>query len=224
MTLRWPDNLAPHSIDAHLEPRPVGGTPALSGGRQWVQSDAGCWSIQYEAIPVTGDGILMYRALSAQLNGPATPILVPVFEGLRAPWASSDHDGETLHDDDTEFSDDTGYDQPVIDVTAAAAVLRATALTVTLNLSATLSAGMFFSLGERLYLIAALDSQIDAGPPEVWRISIMPPLREAISDGTSLNFETPACRCVLAQSGGMPLSLDLVRGEPSVTFTEDFSG
>lgn len=227
MTLRWPCMLGPNDIEVDLTPRPQGGGPSLAGGSQWVQSDAGVWEITYGSIPATELRINAYRALALLLNGPVTPILVPVFDKKRAPWPLVDVKrltsyGDIPHSDGSLFSDGSGYYTPVIDATATVAAIRATSLTMTLNYGGKLWGAEFFSIDENLYQIKSV-SLSDAGPPAVYTIGFMPPLRAAITDGTVLNFDDPVCRCTLASSAGMPLSLsNRAVGLPSVSFIEDF--
>lgn len=233
MTLRWPCMLGPNDIEVDLTPRPQGGGPSIAGGSQWVQSEAGVWEITYSSIPTSRLRINAYRMIALLLNGPATPILVPVFDKKRAPFPFVDPTvggpritsyGDIPHSDDSLFSDGSGYYTPVIDATAAAAAIRSTSLTMTLNYGGMIWGGEFFSIGENLYEIKSV-SLTDAGPPGVYEIGFMPPLRVAITDGTVLNFDDPVCRCTLASSSGMPLSLsNRIVGLPAVSFIEDFSG
>ena len=230
MTLSWPKaNLAPKSISVDLSPRPVGGVPSITGGMQWLQSDAGCWLITYSGVELmNATNIKLFRALARLLNGPGTPIMVPVFEmDDRVPWPTSGGVQVTkynpvLHSDSTYFSDGSGYYQPVIDAYAAAAPLRATSLTVTWNYGGTLVGGEFFSIDEGLYQIATV-VQTSAGPPVIYQITFLPPLRAALGASTALNFDDPRARCIL--SGTTDMTHDLQSGvfaEPNVNWIEDF--
>lgn len=222
----WPRTIPPLNASYDLLPRPVMGPPSISGGFQSVQSDAGFWVIEFQEIPLGGARLRAFRALSALLNGPATPVLVPVFERDRAPWPLADGkpvmEMPTTHSDGTPFSDGFAYAQSVIDATSAVAALGATALTITFNTGGTLEGGMLFSIKENLYLTKTVFLN-SAGPPSVYSCTFLPPLRAAVTAGTVLNFDTPVCRCTLAGPGGLPLTIQYgSHARPSVSFTEDF--
>ncbi len=229
MTLRWPCVLTPNDIEVDLVPRPQGGGPSLAGGSQWVQSDAGCWEITYGSLPVSRARVNAFRSYALQLNGPATPILVPVFDSRHSAWPTINGVrvstyGDIPHDDGMVFSDGTGYGQDVIIATASSASFRSTSLEITVTVGGALQGGEFFSIGEYLYEIATAVVTSD-GPPTIYNITFLPPLREGIDNNTVLNFDTPAARCTLASPGGMPLSLsNRIVGLPSVSFIEDFAG
>lgn len=222
--LRWPGVLPPRDVEVDLLPRPVIGPPSITGGQQTVQSDAGCWQIVYQDIVVVeAMRVKTYRSLAALLNGPATPILVPVFDCPRIPWPDGVPGAAIAHSDDSLFSDGTGYSQPTVDIVAAAAAVRATLLNITVNASAELEGGEYFSVDDHLYIITTVEPLAD-GPPATYQIGIMPPLRQPIGDDTSLNFDSPVCRCVLADANGMPLMLQFRKiATPTLTFIEDFS-
>lgn len=222
--LRWPGLLPPRDVEVDLLPRPVMGPPSITGGQQTVQSDAGCWQIIYQGIVVVEPArVKTYRAVAALLNGPSTPILIPVFDCPRIPWPNGRPGADIPHSDTTLFSDGTGYLQLLVDIKADGAAVRATAISITVNASAELSGGEFFSIDDRLYIVTTVET-LTAGPPATYRIGFMPPLRVPIGDDTELNFDSPVCRCVLADGNGMPLMLQIRKvATPTLTFIEDFS-
>lgn len=227
MTLRWSPRLQPKDVAVNPGPRPIGGPPALDGGAQWVQSDAGCWYIDYYGISVVeSDRIKLFRILQGLLNGPATSILVPTFDCKQAPWPL-DGSGRkiigsyTPHSDGTPFSDDTLYYNQSIDITCAVASAGLSALTITVNMAGELQGGEHFSVGERLYRIIGIE-QVSSSPL-MYDVDIWPPLREAIADGAQLDFDRPVCRCILADPRGLMLTLQSrVIGRPNVSFIEAF--
>lgn len=113
--------------------------------------------------------------------------------------------GSVLHSDGASFSDGAGYYQPIIDVvTYGSALLRGTTLYLYLNNCGDLLGGESFSIehptwGWRLYEIATVE-YIDATHVKV---TFNPPLREAVSIGTQLEFDRPRCTMKLLNSAAM---------------------
>lgn len=228
MTLRWPSRLPPRDVAADIIPRAIMGPPSMSGGQQAVQSDAGCWYIQYNSISVIEEfRVKLWRVMQARLNIVGTPILLPVFDCKRSPYPldTSGHKitsyGEVPHSDTALFSDGTGYGSRVIDITAAAyAEFRAVTMEITVNYAGALEGGEFFStLVGDMYTITSIE--LITGT--TYAIGLSPPLRAAIPAGTQLEFDNPVCRCVLENPGSMSLMLtQRIVGRPSLEFIEDF--
>lgn len=228
MTLRWPSRLPPRDVAADVIPRAIMGPPAMSGGQQAVQSDAGCWYIQYNSISVIEEfRVKLWRVMQARLNVVNTPILIPVFDCKRSPWPLDVSGnkivsyGDAPHSDDSLFSDGSGYGTDVIDIeVATAAEFRDTSLEITINNAADLEGGEFFStLAGDMYTIVSLE--LISGT--TYAISVSPPLRAALPAGTKLQFDNPVCRCVLENPGSMSLMLtQRVVARPSLEFIEDF--
>jgi hypothetical protein len=186
----------------------------------------GLWVAELSNISLaTADHIRAWRAIAALADGGAEPIIVPRCEKLTFPAPIIDGSpvyswGEVPHSDGALFSDDTGYYQPVVEAEAASAgALRATSMDVTITTGGELQGGETFSIehptmGHRCYVIGSVDGDT---------ITFRPPLREAVSAGTALEFDQPKCLMRLASGDAMALTLDMRRfGGPSATFVEWF--
>lgn len=217
----WPrDLLRPRSVAVDSAPRTTGGAASLSGITQAVAVPAGVWTIRYDKFPVlTPDRVLAWRALAAQIEGRANRVVVPVWASvlMRDPPADPD---PVAHDDGAFFSDGSGYLGSPFDITVAAAALGATAVTLAVaRAPVEIAAGQDFSIGLRLYRIAALE---DAGDGVHFAATVWPPLRDDVPAGSVAEFWRPVCQCRLASDKEMALPLDLGRfGTPSVSFIED---
>lgn len=224
-TIRWPDDvLRPQNVSFDLDSRSLAGPASVSGATQVVASDAGIWKATFGSVIVKSrQAVLAHRAIAALLEGRLGSILVPLCRGYGpSSGAVLSEDEKALfaqvpHDDDAFFDDDTGYVGSLTDVVLAAdAAVRATTLHVTVNYAADdIQPGMHFSLGERLYRIRTYDAPTGA-------MTIRPPLREAVTAGDRLEFDSPVCRMRLLQDDGLDLELALRRfGSPTVQFIED---
>jgi hypothetical protein len=204
-----------------------------------VRSDGGgLWSCTMTDVSLSGMpsavgrdrqrlSALLWRAVRQACDGGVTPIIVPRNDALFRPWPAGVAQGEPadiLHSDDTLFDDDTGYYQPTIDITAAAADLRATSLDITINVGRALVGGESFSIlhGDmdwRLYEI----STVVMDDATSGTITFNPPLRQAIFAGTQLEFDRPRCLMRLAQTNAMDLSVaPWAFNQASVQFVETF--
>jgi hypothetical protein len=159
---------------------------------------------------------LLWRAVRQICDGGVNNIVVPRNDALFRPWPFQATSGGVAggpagvpHSDLAMFSDDAGYYQSMIDVTVAAdAALRATGLAIQLNWCGGLMGGESFSIqhptfGWRLYEIATVTYDSDTAA----RITFMPPLREAVSVGTPLEFDRPRCVMRLARTSSMDLTV-----------------
>lgn len=220
MTVYWPRGLlVPRHASINPAPATVAGVASLSGFRQAVASPAGVWLIVYDAIKVGQAQRLLWRALAAQIEGRANPIILPVYdrEDLRplgtAAAATAAHGDGAVHGDGTHYR--SRRTQVVAAVAAARGAVR---LTTTTLLGATLHPGQHFSIGQRLYRIKAVEALSGANTT----FTFWPPAREAILAGAEIEFDEPVCKVRLAEDGGMDLALDTGRHAfPSLTFIED---
>jgi hypothetical protein len=149
-----------------------GGT-SLNGDPSVYTSDGGGrWTCQMTVPLVDLDGntsaqqIKKARASIEATRGGSLPIILTYMADAEAPYPSV---GTT------------------ITITAAAASVRATTLTITVTSGGTISGGEVFSInhgtvGPRLYTITAVSGST---------ITLGRPLREAITNGTALEFVTP---------------------------------
>lgn len=200
--LTWPlSSLPPQESAWHLRLTSVSGGTSVNGlnrlsmtdgGGRWTCSMSGVWLRRPEQIKLA-------RALESLMDGGAGLAVVPACERAFAPLPGGGVVADVPHGDDASFGDGALYGASSIVVTADAAPLRATTLTVTRALAAALIGGERFSIdhparGKRLYTV----SRVEAVSDGVDRITIRPPLREAITDDTVLDFDNPGCVMRLA--------------------------
>lgn len=199
---------------------PVG---RLDGGGVWVMSAT-------LFVPVERDKFLTYRAMRMLNQGGARPMILYRNEANVGfpPWPTSGGVNITSidaipHSDDTTHSDLTGYYQRVIVAdTVGAAALRDTSLVIHFTRGGPLRGGECFSIdcpnqGWRMHEITTVSIN-DSGDSV---ITIEPPLREAISDGTELDFDLPRCvmRCRTPQALDLEISPQ-PRVMPAISFVE----
>lgn len=229
----WPRSplIKPRAISVDVAPRSVAGPPSLYGQDQVVASSAGLWSITYHDILARGPkGVLLWRALAAQIQGRLNPIVLPVFERpARTPAgtlaATADiaaafvpHSDGAAHGDGALYASSAGVDATVVGAVARGQV------TWLLDVvgAQPLDAGMHFSVGHRLYRVAAVLET--AGT--VSNITAWPPAREAVVSGAVAEMARPVCKVRLA--GDRELNEKIVHenrhGEiGGVSFIEDLS-
>jgi len=212
---------SPDGIEADREQKVISGGTSLSGADDTIATDGGGrWFAQFSE-PYLDEPVIAktWRALSAHLSG-ARPIIVRLCDARHQPAGGF---VEVPHSDGTPLSDDTLYVSGETDVRAATdAPLRATTLAVdVVSLPEDLTGGERFSIQhptmlDRAYEISDID--VDAGT-----ITFEPPLREAVSAGTPINFEDP--RCVMRIDGAMSSPTRMGFAEsPGVRFVEHFPG
>lgn len=131
---------------------------------------------------------------------------------------------KVTHDDSTPFDDGTLYTSPGAQYeTTADAALRATSLTISGASELALIGGELFSIqhpnwGWRAYRVRSVDPQDDG----LILITFRTPLREAVTAGTPLEFDTPRCQMALAAK--VDNTTDLGRtGTCAISFKEDMS-
>lgn len=153
---------------------------------------------------------LLWRAVRQLCDGGVNPIVVPRNDALFRPWPTGLAQGELSlpHGDGALFDDGSGYYQPVIDVTCAAASLRAVFLNLTLLQCGPLQGGESFSIlhdtaGWRLYEI----STVVYSDPTHATVTFRPPLREDVTAGTVVEFDRPRCTMRLATPNAMDLAV-----------------
>ena len=198
----------------------ISGGTALSGDETVIATDGGGrWVAEYGNAPLNRrEKVLSWRAARAILEGGAVPIIFPICDARHQPVASR---SRVPHSDNAPFSDDTLYLGGDCAVTAAGnSDLRATSLNLNIaTLGKTLVGGERFSIDHptwrhRLYEIKTVDGN---------RITFRPPLREAVTAGTEINFSDP--RCVMRLTGDMAAPLNGPRqASGSITLVEDMAG
>jgi hypothetical protein len=236
-TLEFPESLMrENSVEWDIAGR------VISGGGQTSDFDAqplaatsagGHWEAKLSNIPlISADHVRTWRALEAILDNGATPIVVPMCDRryMPAPLVG----GVPLYSEPGRphaqaaklFASGVGYYAPVVIASLeSAAILRATSLTIALDVGSALRGGEHFSiehatLGWRLYRVGQVVNNGD----DTYDVTIRPPLREATAAGQRVEFDRPRCVMRLAKPGAMSLMLTMRRhGTPSVSFTETFS-
>jgi len=221
MTIQWPRSvLPPQQPMFHIAPMNISGPVSGSGAADVISGDAGFWRASFGSVVVTTrERVLTWRAISAKLQGRLFPILVP-YCALYQPFpAGVARGGVVPHSDGAYFSDGTGYLSGSINVYLNDdRPQRAVSGTITVDVSDVIQPGHVFSFGERLYEVGDVEYLSETVAEITWK----PPLRDAVSAGTELNFDAPVCRMRLVSDGEMQLQLDMNRrGFPTVNFVED---
>lgn len=219
---------------------------AVSGGQtgagvaSYVRTDGGgLWTCSMSDVSLSGRvgqadrgrqrskvSTLLWRAVRQIADGGVNRIVVPRNDALFRPWPAglaAMFGLSVPHGDGALFDDGAGYYQSVIDITAAAAVRRATSLDIEVNYAGEFQGGESFSIlhetrGWRLYEIATvvMDSDTEG------TITFNPPLREAIADDTPLEFDRPRCVMRLTNPSAMNLTVQpWTFNNASVDFVED---
>lgn len=215
-----------------LRPRPLGqalsGGAALAGEENFGDvSGGGRWVVDFgETTLWTPAKILQWRALEAAADGGATPILVPLADRLHQPITPK-YTGADTFGLSTWVADATAWTIEEVTATVSAnAALGATTLSFTYtNTSSvkTLVPGMHFAIlhptwGWRLYrIIRVTAGGIGAG--EATTVVFRTPLREAVTAGAHLNFDSP--RCVMRVDGDISADVQANRfGKAQARFVE----
>jgi hypothetical protein len=180
----------------------VDGGTSLSGIRDDIETTGGgYWMAEFtNGRTRTREAGLAWRAITDGLDGGAAAINLLFCERLFQPIGPA---ALVPHDDETPFSDDSEYQSGGAEYTAAAAALRATGLTIAGVSELPLIGGERFTIahpnwGCRAYSIIGIDGD---------QITIRPPLREAVADGTPLDFDDVRCQMRLAQATGNPTNM-----------------
>ncbi len=193
--VEWPTCvLVPSRVNVDVFAPSVSPGRSFAGFEQLIQPDAGHWRITFGEIPIrTMAHALEWRRIEGALQGRNGVVCVPVYEGKLSETPIV-----------TTVSSDWGIGETTVDIEQTA--------------GEDIRAGMHFSVDDRLYRI----NRIDSTDGDVSQVVIWPPLREALADGATANFNTPTCRCRLERDDSMDVDLELLRfARPSVTFVED---
>jgi hypothetical protein len=199
------------------------GGESLAGENDAIRTDGGgYWQIQMSGIELVGpDLVRAWRAWEAELEGGVTRVLVPIADIRHAPRSAigkvlakpSDLAAESV---DPYFPEALGFATPfIIAETVGAALLRATQLVIDVTRGARLKGGEHFAInhatsGRRIYRVHRVLSR----DGQQATVSIRPPLREAIADGTALDFDWPSVVAVVMPEND--ISADIGNGHASV--------
>lgn len=219
---------APNGLKASLIGGTVSGGQALSGISQFAMTSGGpMWSFTFgDALLLTKEKLNTWEAIAAATDNGATPFVVPVAQRRRQPFLTSKLPDGVSDSDASTFSD--GALWTMSEITASivgSAALRATRLNISITGGVPLIGGELFTAwgltkGQRMHIITRVIAQdLEANTAT---IDIRPPLREALSADTPLDFDNP--RCVMRVNGDMGAQVDLLRfGKGSVSFVETFA-
>jgi len=183
-----------------LERQTLKGGTALNGEQDVTSTDGGgrVFAEFANGSLVDRDKTMAWRALLGVLEEGVTRIVVPFCDIRHQPYGGRHR---VPHSDGTPFSDGTLYvGGGPIATAAAAAALRATSLRLNITLAQPLLGGEWFTVvhptkGERAYKVRGVDGQTAAAAT----VRFVPPLREAVPAGTTIDFRDP--RCLMVQDG-----------------------
>lgn len=206
----------------------LSGGQAISGGTQLSKTDGGgSWVAQLSFKLRTADQVRRWRAYGARLDGGASTITIPRCEaGLKIILDGEPDIEGAPHSDGASFSDGSEY-VVVPEVSAsfgASAALRATQVQLDFVSPVSVLGGEVFTVehanaGERMYTIHSIASQTGNS----YTVKIRPPLREAVTTATPLDFDDPRCVMRLANAESWDAQLNNLRfADPSPVFIEHF--
>lgn len=223
----WPAHtFNPTSIKADLVENVITGGQSLSGDEDVIATDGGGrWKITFSGIVLrTPKMIRLWDAWTAHLAGGARAVLCPLVSCQTAPRPFAGAGiarPSALHADDDMFATAVGYASPfIVASTVGSAALRATTLTINVAQGARIQGGEKFSINRRGHKIERVLSRTG----QQATVIVSTPTREAIPNGTAVNFEWPVVQTKLTP--GQDLAPDLAfgrRAEMSISFVEDFS-
>ena len=218
MTFASPATLQMRRCNAHLRNFAASGGATITGVERRVFSGAGVWEIVLEEIRVWNAAqAWAYEAMLARLRQGEDMVLTLPPGPYLAPFSAA----------------------PLLTANAA---LGATTLNVS-GLNADTTAGQKFSIGNRLHQITSVVSEVKAdnalvtsitggdpwpasghwldGAAVTSQLTILPPLRAAITTGAACDFKNLRATVRLKDMTDGDLSLDLGRfGSPSLTLFE----
>ncbi|GLR55124.1 hypothetical protein KYK30_31730 [Shinella yambaruensis] len=207
--------------DPELRNSTRGGPTTRYGRGQRVFSDAGYWHVKIEMVINSPARSRAYRALAAHLRAGGA-VDLPICAGYRP----------------------EGADESVSWVKIGAnAALRATELELDVE-GVTVAAGDYYTVNNSLYLVRkvlaspAIDPTLSPwvrdspwndtrlwtdgeDPTASYTVSVLPPIREAMLNGWTVEARNPRLRCELADISDGDLSLNLLRfGTATLTLRE----
>ncbi|PNG26996.1 baseplate megatron protein TIM-barrel domain-containing protein [Methylocella silvestris] len=190
--LSWPADLRPARVLLNVNNSSRSGGQAISGAEMIVTSPAARWEGKIALPAMSAKQILAWRGFVAGMNGRYGTALIPAFESNR---------------------------QNTTGVTAAAAALNATALTLTVGGRGAITAGMRFSIAGRLYEIQQ-STPLGAG---AYAVNILPWLRGAIAAGVACEFVNPVTtmRFTSDSEGKLDLEANVI-AHPEIGLIEAF--
>jgi hypothetical protein len=206
------------------------GGVAFNGGEQIVASLAMRWRAKW-IIPIrTNSEVLAARAFFDKLQGRAEQVMVPTFDGQRAPWPV-DFAGRILNPratrhprlDGTDYEDDEIPDPSFIDAELMLDMAdRATTCFIEMTTGSAPRPGQYFGVGVRTYRINAVAPSVS--PAGGYEVNFLPPSRGGIghSAGNTVSFRNSDClmRQMTDDQGIKELEM-MRRTELDLEFVED---
>lgn len=199
----------------------ISGGTALNGDETVIATDGGGrWQGSYQGAPLNRrDRVLAWRATRANMEGGLRPFIFPICDARHQPLVRKQ--GGVPHSDGTPFDDTTLYEGGGGNSIALSDTpLRATSMFIdTTVLERELVGGERFSIDHptwrhRLYEVKKVEGN---------RIEFRPPLREAVTAGTEIEFRDP--KCVMRLTSDMSAPLDGPRwATGSISLIEDMTG
>lgn len=205
------------SKEIDVERQTITGGQSLSGESDTISSDGGgrVFADFSSGALVDRSTILAWRAVVGILEEGVNPVVVPFCEIRYQPYGALH---AVPHSDDTPFSDDSLYSGGATNLPALApAALRATSISVdTALLPQALLGGEWFAIdhpgkGWRAYKVRRILSPTS--------VQFVPPLREAVDAGDTLDFTYP--RCLMVAQGRPNTRIEYGRqAEAAIRFVE----
>lgn len=210
------------------------GPVSIDGAQQQASrtDGGGLWRLDCSFEAKTVDQILALRAWDAYLDAGTTEFIMPVLDLPFAPRPTIAgrpmKPGKPASASDP-FGESGDYGSALMMASnVGAASLRATSITINMVQGSSIRAGQIFSInhamkGWRKYNI----QRVTSADGNLFTVSFRPPLREAITDGTAIEFDIP--RCVMRlhpdSASNLAQSIDLLKIGDTVTaaFIESFS-
>lgn len=218
--------LGPESMSFDVAGAAIGGGANLVNEQQMADASGG-GRVTADFGPIhlnTRESVLMWRRFARAAKSGAQAILVVLgdrrYQPVNNPYTGADTVGL-----DTWVADDTSWSPSEVTATVSAdAALGATSLGFAFTAPVALLGGEWFSIlhatyGWRFYSVERVQSGGTVGSAVATTITISPPLREAVSSGSHLNFENP--RGLMQVVGKVAESIDQLRfGKAQASFVE----
>ena len=179
--------------DPILVPNTRSGGVALNGLEQVVSATTAIWKWPSISVPINTVGrARTWRAVNAKLEGRFNYLRLRICDQYRIgrQAVGAVYNGnEVPHSDETLFSDGTGYKlaQPRAPILGAKARGSTTVRIAASNLNGGMSAGVFFSINDYLYVVT--DWELAGTAEEFIDISFKPPLRVAATEDDEVDFD-----------------------------------
>lgn len=213
----------PQTVKPDVVGRVVSGGVALSGEEDVVATDGGGRvRVDYSGIVLRDPTKLRaWNAWNAHLKSGVVACYVPLVSIATAPrpWAgSAPRPVFDIGGDDPMFPTEVAYRaRSIAAATVGDVALRATEITIVITSGSPVQGGEWFSIngrGHRIERVTARDGMEAT-------VAIEPPTREAIDDGTAIEFEWPVvkARLVIGTDLGQAIQLSR-RSEQSISFVE----